>query len=419
MHAYIVDSKLRPVPVGVAGELLLSGLRLAVGYAGRPDLTADKFVPNPCLELVAGCVHPTLEPYYEKAYRTGDLCRWRRDGNIDFMGRIDRQTKVNGVRIELGEVEAALEGCDGVVHAVAAAIPDPLGQKRLVGYVTPGSINSSSVLSHCRSVLVPAMVPSVVVVMDSFPLLLNGKVDVKGLPQPDWSGAGGSEEYVGPDNEIETTVQRAFAEVLHRSPEELSVLADFFAAGGTSLQVFRAVGLLQSALGLDSIPATLIHNERTARGVAKELSFGGAGSLGGAPIIAGEWPDAVRPLPSNQEQMWILSSLVGSAAYNMPAVYKTGVCLDNNALQAALDAVAGRHEVLRTRFQQQPDGTVVGLVVPSSEFHVPLTVCEVEGEDAELELVFGECGRAFDLESEPLLRALVLVRKSKSLYMPR
>ena len=114
LHAYVVDATLRPVPIGVAGELILSGPRLALEYAGRPDLTEEKFIPNPCLELVAEKVADTLAPYYKMAYRTGDLVRWRNDGTIDFLGRIDRQVKITGVRIELGEVESALEGAEGV-----------------------------------------------------------------------------------------------------------------------------------------------------------------------------------------------------------------------------------------------------------------------------------------------------------------
>ena len=161
----MVDSALRPVPVGVPGELLLSGPRLALGYAGRPELTAQTFVPNPCLELVSGRVDSALAPYYAKAYRTGDLVRWRGDGTLDFLGRIDRQVKITGVRIELGEVESALEGADGVAQAVAAAVADSAGQKRLVGYVTPASADPAAVTAHCRSLLVPAMVPSVVVAL--------------------------------------------------------------------------------------------------------------------------------------------------------------------------------------------------------------------------------------------------------------
>ena len=412
LHAYVVDSALRAVPVGVPGELLLSGPRLALGYAGRPDLTEEKFVPNPCLELVSGHVDPELAPFYKLAYRTGDLVRWRADGNIDFLGRIDRQVKITGVRIELGEVEAAMERAQGVTQAVAAAVADPSGQKRLVGYVTPGDVSSTAVIQHCRSLLVPAMVPSAVVPLDAFPLLPNGKVDQRALPDPDWSGAA-YEEYVGPGNGTETAVQRVFAEVLGRSVEEVSVLADFFAAGGTSLQVFRITALLQDALNIELIPVTMVHGERTARGVAGALSellvIGDEASH--APVTARNWPDAYRPLSSNQEQMWLLSTVGKSAAYNMPTAFELlDFVPDVAGLRTALDAVARRHEVLRTRFQKGPNGSIGGMVVSADSFHVPVEVVEVHSAEEEQQQVEAEFSKPFDLETDPLLRVRLLVR---------
>ena len=302
-HAYIVDSQLRSVPVGVPGELLLSGPRLALGYANRPDLTAAAFISTPCKELVIERVDPALASYYELAYRTGDLVRWRSDGTIDFLGRIDRQVKITGVRIELGEVEAAIDAVEGVTQSIAAAVKDPEGQKRLVGYVTPDTVDPLAIIAHCRSLLIPAMVPSVVVPLASFPLLPNGKVDVRALPAPEWPGAK-TEEYVGPANDAEAAVQQVFAKVLGRPVEELSVLADFFGAGGTSIQVFRATALLQDAMGIASVPATLVHGQRTARGVAAALialkADGGEGRAGDGPIPVNNWPNAYRPLSSNQ-----------------------------------------------------------------------------------------------------------------------
>ena len=417
-HCYIINAEtLRPVPVGVPGELLLSGPRLALGYVSRPELTEEKFIPNPCLDLVAGKIAPSLTEYFQKAYRTGDLVRWRSDGNIDFMGRIDRQTKVNGVRIELGEVEAALESCDGVVHTVAAAVADPLGQKRLVGYVTPGNIDPDDVIRQCRSLLISAMVPSVVIALHVFPLLPNGKVDVKGLPAPDWSGAKSSEEYIGPDGNVEITVQKVFAEVLGRPAEELSVLADFFAAGGTSLQVFRANAILQESCNLATIPATMIHIERSVRGVAAALaklmaSQGGSGSDSLIPLKAQVWPGATRPLSFNQEQMYLVSTLGGSSAYNMPNVLESAVAPDVTILQVALDGVAARHEVLRTRFQRQKDGTVAGVVVSADDFHVPVRVVEVGSPEEEVKQVAKEVATGFDLEAQPLVRVLLLLRQA-------
>ena len=341
-HVYIVDARLRPVPVGVPGELLLSGPRLAIGawrywrlsghqahaqlngicsatasasdaqrllciagYVGRPDLTAEKFIPNPCLDLVRDSILSSMSQFYERAYRSGDLVRWRADGTIDFLGRIDRQVKVNGVRIELGEVEAALASAPGIIHTVVVPLPDPSGSLRLVGYAMPSTISTAEAIAHCRTLLVPAMVPSMIVPLDNFPLLSNGKVDIKALPPPDW-GAAGAEEYVAPASELETMVQRVWQEVLGRSEDQpLSVTADFFAAGGTSLQVFRVVAALQKLLGLDSVPPTLLHTERSIRNVAAALAASTAAGHGEA-IKPRAWPNAFRPLSANQEQMWLL-----------------------------------------------------------------------------------------------------------------
>ena len=248
-----------------------------------------------------------MAPFYQRAYRTGDLCRWRADGLIDILGRIDRQVKVNGVRIELGEVEAALASVPGVVHCVVVPTPDLSGALRLVGYVMPSTVDTAAATAHCRSLLVPAMVPSLIQTLDEWPLLPNGKVDIRSLPAPDWTAAG-AEEYVAPASELEATVQRIWQEVLGRSADEpLSVTADFFAAGGTSLQVFRVTAAMQQALGLAAVPATLLHMERTARAVAAAVAdMMGVQQPTVQPIATHAWPDATRPLSANQEQMWLL-----------------------------------------------------------------------------------------------------------------
>ena len=290
MHCYVVDAQLRPVPVGVPGELLLSGPRLAVGYAGRPDLTAQTFVANPCLELVRKSTPDAQLHYYQKAYRSGDLVRWRADGTIEFLGRIDRQVKINGVRIELGEVESALSSAPGVEQAVVTAVMDDHGAKRLVGYVVPATAAPAEIIAHCSSMLVPAMVPSVVVALEAFPMLAGGKVDVKALPAPDWSAAG-TKEYVAPATETEATVQRVWQEVLRRTEDKpLSVLADFFAAGGTSLQVgWRGVCRVwrhYSRLGPELPPSCHLAAPRCA-GVQDYGAAGKGARPGGHPRHAG------------------------------------------------------------------------------------------------------------------------------------
>ena len=363
-----------------------------------------------------------------------------------FTGRIDRQTKVNGVRIELGEVEFALNRAErkcctnkviscielaycysssivlthfilfnfsDVESAVAAAVADQDGVKRLVAYVTPAEISSADVLAHCRSLLAPAMVPSVVIALASFPLLPNGKVDVRSLPMPDWSGAS-TEEYVGPANVVEAAVQTAFAEVLGRPAEELSVMADFFGEGGTSLQVFRVTAILRKQLKIETIASTLVHSERTSRAIATALidimADSGAAALALTLIVARGWPDAKRPLSANQEQMWLLSALGGSSAYNMPGAFELDQMPNVSALRAALDAVAARHEVLRTRFQRQKDGSVIGVVIPAGEWHIPVDVVEVHSPYDEAQQVASEAALAFNLEKDPLVRVRLLVR---------
>jgi amino acid adenylation domain-containing protein len=256
MAAYVVDAHMQPVPVGVPGELLISGPRLAQGYIGRPDLTAAAFIPNPLYELMAPSIPEEMRRHFTKAYRTGDLVRWRNDGTLVCMGRIDRQVKITGVRIELGEVEAALESAENVAQAMAAAVPDSNGHKRLVGYVTPETLDPGAVLAHCRSVLVPAMVPTAIVALESFPLLPNGKVDVRSLPAPDWSfqanllGTFGEDD--GPLDEHTAAVIDTIRQVLGLNDDvRVPLKAELFDLGATSVQVASLVGRIRKQMDVN------------------------------------------------------------------------------------------------------------------------------------------------------------------------
>ena len=302
VHTFIVDSTMHLAPIGVPGELLFSGPRLAMGYFGQPELTAEKFIPNPCFYEMSHDLPPALQACYRIAYRTGELCRWRSDGNIEYMGRIDRQTKISGVRLELGEVEAALAQVAGVKSVVAAAVAHGNGVKHLVGYVTPAIVNPDDVLAHCRQNLLPAMVPSIVLALDALPLLPNGKVDIKSLPAPDWSGVlGESVEYIAPTDDIESAVQSAFAEVLGRPAEDISMLSGFFALGGTSLQAMRLPALLAASVGV-TLLASEIMAVSIARDIANLLKESKMQDFSGAvePI---EWPDNRRQISSGQESL--------------------------------------------------------------------------------------------------------------------
>jgi len=229
-QVYIVDDEFEPVPIGVAGELLIGGDGLGRGYLNRPELTAERFIPNPF-----GAPGTRL-------YRTGDLVRYAPSGTIEFQGRIDRQLKVRGYRIEPGEIEAALLSHSGIRRAAVVASEDATGDKRLVAYLVGESglvPETNELRNHLRSAGLPDyMMPSAVVVMDELPLTQNGKVDRDALPAPEWRPAR-NRKRGAPRTPIEKSVAQIWSEIL--KVEDIGVHDDFFELGGTSLALITAV----------------------------------------------------------------------------------------------------------------------------------------------------------------------------------
>ncbi|HEY9420940.1 MAG TPA: condensation domain-containing protein, partial [Thermoanaerobaculia bacterium] len=230
VEVYVVDLDGEPSPVGVPGELLVGGIGLARGYRHRPDLTAERFVPHP---FASG----------ERLYRTGDLVRFRADGELEFLGRIDHQVKIRGVRVELGEVEAALLRQPGVREAVAVAREDGLGPARLVAYVTGEDLDGQSLRDALSRSLPEPLVPAAVVALESLPLTPNGKVDRKALPAPESS----ARDSVAPRTELERFLAGLYQEIL--GIERVGVHDDFFALGGNSITGAMFVNRLQKELG--------------------------------------------------------------------------------------------------------------------------------------------------------------------------
>ncbi|KFE71961.1 hybrid non-ribosomal peptide synthetase/type I polyketide synthase [Hyalangium minutum] len=258
---YVLDGHLQPVPIGVAGELYLGGDGLARGYVGQPELTAERFVPDPF----------GLEPE-GRLYKTGDRVRWRGDGTLEFLGRLDTQVKVRGHRIELAEVEAALLAFPSVSKTVAVAREDAPGQKRLVGYVVaPPELDMAALRAHLAERLPRYMQPSALVRIEELPLTLTGKIDRRALPAPSTSRPGAEQGFVAPRSELEQALGAIWQEVL--GLERVGVDDPFFELGGHSLLLAQVRARIRERLERDVGMVTLFQYP-TIRQLAAHLSPG-------------------------------------------------------------------------------------------------------------------------------------------------
>ncbi|MEM6456620.1 MAG: amino acid adenylation domain-containing protein, partial [Acidobacteriota bacterium] len=348
MRVYVLDPALRPLPLGVPGELCLGGeVPLARGYLDRPSLTAAAFVPDP---------HGGGRG--QRLYRTGDRVRWRADGRLHFEGRLDHQVKLRGFRIELGEIEMTLVEQPSVEMAVALLREDVPGDPRLVAYVVPSSALSifaadlpSQLATALARVLPPYMVPSTFMVLEDLPLSASGKIDRRALPAPSLPGAGAS--YEPPRTPLEAQLVEAWSEALGR--ERVSIHDDFFVLGGHSLLATRLITHLRLAFGREDLPLRLLFEARTPAAFAAQLEAADPSTLAAAapPIVPRARDDGERLLPLTfaQERAWFHGQLQpDSPAYNIPLALALDGPLDVDALRRALAAVIARHEVLRTTF---------------------------------------------------------------------
>ncbi|MEV4141987.1 amino acid adenylation domain-containing protein, partial [Dactylosporangium sp. NPDC049742] len=375
-QVYVLDGRLAPVPVGVAGELHLAGVQLARGYANRPGLTADRFVADPFGD--GG-----------RLYRTGDVVRWDADGNLVYLGRADDQVKIRGFRIELGEVEAVLARHPGVDQVAVLA-----RDGRLVAYVV-GTVDGAALRTFAGSLLPEYMVPSAVLTLDALPVTVNGKLDRKALPAPDFAAGAGKGR--GPANLREELLCQAFAEVL--GLDAVGVDDDFFALGGHSLLAVRLVSRVRAVLGVE-LPLRALFEAPTPARLAGRLPGAGVARSALAPW---ERPERL-PLSYAQQRLWFIGQLEGpSATYNIPMVLSVSDAVDAEALGAALRDVIGRHEVLRTVFPTV-DGRPFQRVIPAEELRWRLEQVDVET-SALAAAVAAATQYTFDLATEPPIRA--------------
>ncbi len=395
-EVYILDGKLRLTPVGVAGELYTGGDGLARGYHNRPELTAERFVPDP-FSGVPGA----------RLYRTGDRARFLPDGNIEFLGRIDYQVKVRGFRIELGEIETVLAGHDAIKEVVVEVRGDASEEKWLVAYVVskPDAELSTEELRHYLNEKLPDyMVPNSFVVLDRMPLTNNGKVDRKALPEPDTRPELAA-SYVAPRTPVEQQLAEIWSSML--GVERIGVNNNFFDLRGNSLLATQLVSTVREQFQIE-LPLRVIFDSPTIAGIAKYIDATAQHEKSIAPVITPAARDRALPLSFAQRRMWFLNQLEPeSAYYNVPLAMRLTGKLDTDALEQAINEVMRRHEVLRTTFTTA-SGEPVQVIAEA--VHLPLTIEDIsgEGEDRAIELAAEESTKPFDLSRGPLLRIRLL-----------
>ncbi|PBC54245.1 non-ribosomal peptide synthetase [Rhodococcus sp. ACPA1] len=396
--AYVLDAWLRPVPDGVPGELYISGVGLARGYLDRFALTAERFVADPFRESV-------------RMYRTGDLVRRRGDGNLDFLGRTDDQVKIRGHRVELGEIASALEALDDVRQAAVVVDSGPGGFKRLVGYAVPVSTcqprDVDKYSQALRATLPDYMVPAAVIEVDSLPMTVNGKLDVKALPSADdvLGRSGGARTE--PRTDTERVLSGLFGEIL--GVPAPGVDDDFFDLGGHSLLATRLISRARAALDTDLTMRDLFE----APTVAELAARIGDDTGSTRPVLVARPRPEHLPLSAAQQRLWLLQQMEGASvrdgagpavAYNFPIVLRLQAALDPGLFEQALTDVVSRHESLRTVFGEH-DGEPVQVILDDARPDVAV----VDGTEADLvRLVTETVGRPFDLATQIPVRASLI-----------
>ncbi|MEU4554380.1 amino acid adenylation domain-containing protein [Micromonospora violae] len=381
-RVYVLDAELGLAPPGVTGELYVAGSGLARGYLGRAGLTAERFVADP------------WGPAGSRMYRTGDLARWVRDGRLEFAGRADEQVKIRGLRVEPGEIEAALATHPHVERAVVVVREDQPGDQRLVAYVVPTVDEPEDLRDFASRRLPEHMVPAAVVLLDRLPTTASGKLDRAALPAPDYAKPAAGRL---PRTPREQVLCGLFAEVLQ--VPNVGIDDSFFDLGGHSLLATRLTSRVRSVLGVE-LPIRLVFEAPTVAGLARHLD--GAGSA--PPRPATRRRPGLPPLSYAQRRLWFLHKLEGpSATYNIPLALRLSGDVDVAALRLALHDVVARHEALRTVFPEV-DGQPFQRVVGTGDIELGWEVRRVTHDG--LRPALSQAARyAFDLAAELPIRA--------------
>nr|QEO73625.1 condensation domain-containing protein [uncultured bacterium] len=402
-RVHLVDAGLRSVPIGIPGEVCIGGIGVARGYHGAPDLTAARFIPDPF----------AAEPG-SRLYRTGDLGRFRWDGTLEFLGRMDQQVKIRGFRVELGEIEGALTGHPGVRQAVVTAREAGPGDRRLVAYVV-AEPNADLAADELRGLLAARlpdyMVPSAYVFLESLPLNPNGKIDRAALPEPDAArGASAGEGDAAPRTPTEETVAKIWAQVLKL--DTVGIHAHFSRLGGHSLLATQIISRVREAFQVE-LPLRSLFEAPTVAGMAERIEARlREGGHDEAPPLVPVPREERPPLSFAQQRLWVVDRMEpGNPFYNIPVAVRLTGRLDPDALERSLNEVVRRHEVLRTTFAEH-QGQPYQVIVPSLVLELPVIdlrdKAPEERERRAKQLATEDVGRPFDLAGGPLVRPTLL-----------
>ncbi len=386
---YVCDVNLNLQPVGVPGELCIGGAGVAQGYLGQAALTAERFVADP-FSAVSGA----------RLYRTGDRARWRADGELELLGRLDRQVKLRGFRIELGEIEAALSGCQGVSAAVVDLHRRGDGESRLVAWVVGEGWQAESLRAELAQSLPDYMLPSAWVALEELPLTPNGKVDRRGLPAPQIAALRVAGR--GPGSALEASVCDVYAAVL--GLVSVPATADFFALGGHSLLATQLVARLRDVLQVE-LPLRVVFEAPTPEGLAAWITAGSGQAMLPAPRAVLRGTRVQWPVSPAQRRLWFLSQLEpDSAAYHLHWATKLTGALDREALQIAVNTLIHGQEILRTVISARDGEPQIEL---RTELPLSVEFATVESDWTEAAMA-SRIAEGFVLDCGPLWRVSVL-----------
>ena len=404
-RTYILDARQRPVPIGVPGELHLAGIGLAEGYLGRPELTAEKFT-----DFSFGPVRG------ERVYRTGDLARFRPDGQIELLGRIDFQTKIRGLRVELGEIEALLRAQPEIAEAVVCVATDGVGDRFLAAYVVTATeaqrgLDTEDIRARVAHALPDYMVPAALTELDRLPVTPNGKLDRAALIRMAGAPRDRTTHGTGPADGLE----RALAALWRESLGVTEVFREdgFVALGGHSLKAVRLASRIRQTLDASVTSAAVLGSRDLAALAAQIRAARAEPRSTEAPLTReDEHGDGSAPLSFAQERLWYLDRLMpGSPAYNVAVTLPWHADLDTAALRRALDRLIVRHEALRTTFTEagglvrQTVGDPWSIDLPIEDTAPDDDAPDDEALDARIRR---EAAVPFDLSAGPLLRARLI-----------